>query len=66
MIHDGDNMMYARTIIRVLEANGWNKYLLAQILATPWSLHVPRDTELVFKDNRDVKQQDLKGNITFV
>ena len=56
--------MYARTIIRFPEANKWNKDALAQIKATPWSLHVPRDTEVVFKEKKDVKQQDLEDKIT--
>ena len=63
MIHGGDRIMYARTIIRVPEANKWDKDALAQIKATPWSLHVPRDTEVVLKEEKDVEQQDLKDKI---
>ena len=57
-------MMYARTIIRVPEANKWNKDSLAQLKATPWSLHVPPDTDVVFKEGKDVEHQDLKDKTT--
>ena len=45
-------------------ANKWNKESLAQIRATPWSLHVQRDTAVVFKEKKDAKQQDFKDKIT--
>ena len=64
MIHDGDRIMYARNIIRVPKANKWNKDSVAQIQATPWSLHVPRDTDVVLKEKKNVEQQDLKDKIT--
>ena len=39
--------------MRLPEGNKWDKDKLARIKATPWSLHVPRDTEVVFKDEKE-------------
>ena len=36
---------------------------MANIRATPWSLRVPEDTEVVFKEKRDVENSDIQGKI---
>ena len=48
MIHVGDGIQYARTVMRLPEPNKWEKDRLAEIKATPWSLHVPKDPEVIF------------------
>ena len=65
MLHTGEGMVYARTVFRLPEANKWDKDELAKIKATPWSLHTPKDPEVVFKEKKDVEQQEeTKSKIT--
>ena len=63
MMHGGDGITYARTIMRFPEPNKWDKDELAKIRATPWSLHAPKDTEVVFKDKKDVEKTDMQNKI---
>ena len=56
MVHGGDGIFYARTILRLPEPNKWDKDELAKIRATPWSLHAPKYTEIVSKDKKDVEK----------
>ena len=53
MIHVGDGIQYARTVMRLPEPNKWEEDRLADIRATPWSLHVPKDPEVIFRDKKD-------------
>ena len=41
MIHDGGEVKYARTILRMPESNKFGRTELAKIAVTPWDLHVP-------------------------
>ena len=52
MIHDGGQVKYARTVVRMPEVNKFDRDKLAKIAATPWDFHVPRGTEVVFKENK--------------
>ena len=63
MIHRGDGIVYARTAIWFPEPNTWNKNEMAKRRATPWSLHVLNDTEIVFKDKKEVDKTDIPGKI---
>ena len=56
MIHSGDGILYVRTVLRLPEPNKWNKDELAKIRATPGSLHVPKDTEVAFKHEKEVEK----------
>ena len=62
MIHSGDSKVYARTFLRFLEPNKWDKDELAKIRATPWSLHLPEDTEVVFKDKKEVENPKSRAD----
>ena len=55
MIHVGDGIQYARTVMRLPGPNKWEKDRLAEIKATPWSLHVPKDPEVIFMDKKDAE-----------
>ena len=49
-IEDGTGLKYARTIMRVPNAEKWDKDELQKITVTPKSLHVPKEPEVVFKE----------------
>ena len=40
----------------------WDKDELAKIRATPWSLHVPKETEVVCKDKKEIEKLDTQGS----
>ena len=63
MIHRGNGIEYARTVLRFPESNKWDKEELAQFRATPWSLHVPKETEVAFKDAKEVEKMDSQGKL---
>ena len=63
MIHGGDQIMLARTVLRLPEANKWDRVELAKIAATPWDLHRPREQEVVLKEPRVEQAADLEGKI---
>ena len=50
MIYSDDSIKLARTVVRVPTLEKWNRASLAAVKATPHSLHVPKDMEVVFKD----------------
>ena len=61
MIHRGDGIEYAMTVLSSPESNKWDKDELAKVRATPWSLHFPKETEVVFKDKKEIEQMDAQG-----
>ena len=52
-----------RTVLRFPESNKWDKDELAKVRVTPWSLHVPKETEVVFKDKKEIEQMDTQGKL---
>ena len=52
--------MYARTILRKPNPNKFNKDDLAKVAVTPWSLHVPKVDEVIFRDPKVSEQDDFK------
>ena len=63
MIHRGDGIEYAGSALRFPETNKWDKDELAKVRATPWSVHVPKETEVVFKDKKEVEKLDTQGKL---
>ena len=61
VIHRGDGIEYARTVLRFPESNKWDKDELVKVRATPWSLHVSKETELVFKDKKEIEKMGHPG-----
>ena len=49
MIHDGGEVTYARTILRMPEANKFDRTELARTAVIPWDLHAPRVVDVVFQ-----------------
>ena len=60
MTHDGGEVKYARTILRMPEANKFDRTELAKIAVTPWDLHVPREDAVVLKDKKEVVDDNLQ------
>ena len=54
MLYSDDSIKLARTVVRVPTLEKWDRDALAAVKATPYSLHVPREMEVVFKDRVDV------------
>ena len=44
------SVAYARTIMRLPNAEKFNKEQLSDVSITPWQLHDPKKPEVVFKD----------------
>ena len=63
MVHSGDGVKLSRTVVRVPEANKWDKELLSGVRATPWDLHRPRDPEVVLKDKADAVTESFEHKV---
>ena len=61
MIHNGGEAKYARTLLRVPEANKFDRTELVKIVVTPWDLHVPREAGVIFKDKKEVADDNPRG-----
>ena len=59
MLYSDDEVKLARAVVRVPEAEKWDKDKLAAEKVTPLSMHQPREPEVVFKDKADVEQQEF-------
>ena len=55
MLYSDDSIKLARTVVRVPNAEKWNRESLSAVRATPLSLHVPKDMEVVFKEKVDIE-----------
>ena len=57
-----DGVKHARTILRVPDAEKWNRERLEKLTVTPKSLHVPREPEVIFKE-RPRKPEDEQPTV---
>ena len=55
MLYSDDSIKLARTVVRVPNVEKWNRESLSAVKATPLSLRVPKDMEVVFKDKVDIE-----------
>ena len=55
MIYSDDSIKLARTVVRVPTLQKWDRESLSAVKATPHSLHVPKEMEVVFKDKVDIE-----------
>ena len=58
MLHDGTEVKLARTVMRVLSAEKWNKDALVRVGCTPYDLHRPRKPEVVFQEKTGEKVEN--------
>ena len=63
MIHSGGEVKYVRTILRMSEANKFDRAELAKIAVTPWDLHVSREHEVESTDETEVVDNTLQHNV---
>ena len=65
MIYADDTIKLARTVTRVPEAEKWNTEALSNIRMTPYSMHVPNEPEVIFKDKPTTADevQEARPNI---
>ena len=63
-LYDGESIKLTRTVMRVPEANTWDKDALSKVHLAPWDLHKPWDLEIVSKEKADkVDVDDLEGKV---
>ena len=55
MLHDGNDIKMARTILRMPGAEKWNKDALVRVGCTPYDLHQPREPEVIFREKTGEK-----------
>ena len=59
MLHDGETMSLARTVMRMPTADKWSKDALSAIASTPYNLHVPNEPEVVFRETAEAQGLQL-------
>ena len=50
MIYSDDAVKLARTVVRVPSLEKWDKSLMSDVELTPYNMHTPKDTEVVFRE----------------
>ena len=60
MVHCGDSVKLARTIVRLPELNKWDCGALSEVNATPWDLRQPRGLDVIFKEATECRDEDFK------
>ena len=58
MLHGDEGIKFARTAVRLPDANNFGKVELSKVASTPWDLLRPRETKVIFKDKKE-EQEDL-------
>ena len=64
MLHDGESIKLARSVMRVPDANKWDKDALTRVGSTPYDLHKPRESEVVFREKTDEDTVDFKDKVS--
>ena len=62
MLHGDEGIKFARTIVRLLEANKFDKAELSKVASTPWDLHKPREAEVILKDKKEDEEDFMRDN----
>jgi hypothetical protein len=62
MLHGDEGITLARAVVRLPEANKFDKAELGKVASTPWDLHSPRDAEVVFKEKKEDEEDLMKDN----
>ncbi len=63
MMYSDDQVRLARTVVRVPEADNWCKESMAGVRCTPWDLHAPRESEIIFKEKIDKGHGDFEEKV---
>ena len=58
MLHDGNSIKLARTVLRMPRAEKWNKEAMSKIGCTPYDLHQPREPEVTFREKKEEAHEE--------
>ena len=64
MLHDGEGVKLARTVMRMPTADKWSKDALSSTVSTPYSLHGPKEPEIVFREAADAQWPQFDPKVT--
>ena len=64
MIYSDEGLKMARTVMRMPDANKWNREALAAVRATPWDLHASKEPEVVFKPSGEDAEKPFEQQET--
>ena len=53
IFHNGSEVKFARTIMRMFGTEKWDKEALVKIGCTPYDMHQPRELEVIFREKND-------------
>ena len=63
MIPDGETTRLARTVMRMPKLEKWSKDALSAIASTPYSLHVPKEPEVIFREVAEAQDPLLNPKV---
>lgn len=63
MVHDNEEIKYARTVIRLPETNKFQKDALGRIRATPYDPHQAAELEVIFRDKKETEHQTFENKV---
>ena len=58
MLHGDESIKFARAVVRLPEANKFDKVELSKVASTPRDSPKPREIEVIFNDKKE-EQEDL-------
>ena len=64
MLHDGSEVKFPRTVMRMPGTEKWNQEALVKVGWTPYDLHQPRGPEVIFREKTDEKVENPKELIS--
>ena len=62
MLHGDEGIKFARTVVRLPEANKFDKAESSKVASTPWDLHRRRETEVISKDKKQEQEDRMREN----
>ena len=63
MVHDDDEIKYARTVIRLPEVNKFQKDALSRVKAAPYDMHQAAEPEVIFRDKKEPEHQTFENKV---
>ena len=62
MLHGDEGIKLARTVVRLPQANKFDRAELGKVASTPWGFHRPRDVEVNFKEKKEDEDNLTRDN----
>ena len=63
MLHGGNSIKLARTVLRMPGAEKWNKEAKSKIGCTPHGLHQPREPDVFFREKKEETTEELQRKV---